>query len=82
MLMEVVELPNKTTPGFDAQEYMRGYMREYRKNKRIARKEVSFAIPNEADEELLEWLEAQPEGFATYIKRLIREDMERRKNSP
>lgn len=72
-------MPNKTTEGFDAQEYMRGYMREYRKVKTTARKEVAFA---ETEKELLEWLTAQPEGFSPYIKRLIREDMERRKNSP
>lgn len=75
-------MPNKTTEGFDAQEYMRGYMREYRKKTPRVRKEIAFAVQNEDDKALLDWLEAQPEEAATYIKRLIREDMERRKNSP
>ena len=73
-------MPNKTTPGFDAQEYMRGYMRDYRKGKTQIRKEVSFTEGTE--KELLDWLTEQSEGFSPYVKRLIRQDMEAHKDSP
>lgn len=40
----------------------------------VTHKRVSF-YPTERD--LAEWCEASGEPFATYVKRLIREDMER-----
>lgn len=39
-------------------------------------KAVKFYPP---DYDLVEWCDANGEPFATYVKRLIREDMERRK---
>lgn len=40
----------------------------------VKRKGVAF-FPTERD--LLAWLDSRDEPFATYVKRLIREDMER-----
>lgn len=68
-------MPNKTTPAFDARAYMNQYVKE-----KIIYKRVNFTRGKEEDEELLAWIEAQPEGTAPYIKRLIREDMEAQKN--
>ena len=48
----------------------------YNKNN-VVRKVVPL-YPTDAD--LKEWLEARDEPFATYVKRLIRGDMERRAN--
>ena len=66
-------MANKSTGNFDAQKYMREYIAE-----KIIYKRVNFARGKEDDEELLTWIEAQPEKTAPYIKRLIREDMQRR----
>ena len=45
-------------------------------------KSLSFNTKNEDDMELLNWLEIQPEKVTPYIKRLIREDMEKRGMKP
>ena len=68
-------MPNKTTPAFDARAYMNQYVKE-----KIIYKRVNFTRGKEEDEELLAWIDAQPEGTAPYIRRLIREDMEAQKN--
>ena len=70
-------MPNKTTEGFDAAAYMREYITE-----KVIYKRVNFTRGKPEDQELLDWLAAQPEGISPYIKRIIREDMERRRNSP
>ena len=59
----------------------RGYMRRYITEK-IIYKRVNFSRGNAEDQKLLDWIAMQPEGISPYIKRLIREDMERHKNSP
>ena len=66
-------MPNKTTDAFDAKTYMNKYITE-----KIIYKRVNFTRDKAEDEELLAWLDAQPEGIAPYIKRLIRADMEAR----
>lgn len=66
-------MPNKTTDAFDARAYMNQYVKE-----KIIYKRVNFTRGKEEDEELLTWLDCQPEGIAPYIKRLIRADMEAR----
>lgn len=68
-------MPNKTTPAFDARAYMNQYVKE-----KIIYKRVNFTRGKEEDEELLAWIDAQPEGTAPYIRRLIREDMESKKS--
>lgn len=42
----------------------------------VTQKKLAF-YPSERD--LLEWVDGCGEPFATYVKRLIREDMERRR---
>ena len=56
---------------FDVKAYMNKYVSE-----KIIYKRVHFTKSNPGDMDLLAWLEAQQEGTAPYIKRLIREDME------
>ena len=43
-------------------------------------KNLSFNKKIPEDIALLDWVKVQPEGGNAYIKRLIREDMERRTN--
>jgi len=64
----------KTGDGFDYRAYMNEYVKE-----KLVYKRVHFTKSNPDDMELLAWLESQPEGAAPYIKRLIRADMEARK---
>ena len=66
-------MPNKTTDAFDARAYMNQYVKE-----KIIYKRVNFTRGKAEDEELLTWLDAQSEGIAPYISRLIRADMESR----
>lgn len=70
-------MPNKTTPNFDARKYMREYVAE-----KLVYKRVNFVKGKPEDEALLAWLAEQPEGIAPYLKRLIRQDMEARKDAP
>ena len=56
-----------------ASEAQRRANAKYNKNN-VVRKVVPL-YPTDAD--LKEWLEARDEPFATYVKRLIREDMDR-----
>ena len=67
-------MPNKTTNAFDAKAYIRKYVAE-----KLIYKKVNFTKGKPEDEELVAWLDAQPEGIAPYIKRLIRADMEARR---
>ena len=66
-------MPNKTTPGFDAKTYIRNYVAE-----KLMYKNVHFVKGKPEDEAMVAWLDAQPEGIAPYIKRLIRADMDAR----
>ena len=67
-------MPNKNTPAFDARKYIREYVAE-----KLIYKKVHFVKGKPEDEEMVAWLDAQPEGIAPYIKRLIRQDMESRR---
>lgn len=60
------------TGEFDKSAYDQTYAKEH-----VVMKRVPFN--RERDAALLSALDAQQEPFATYVKRLIREDMERRK---
>ena len=55
-------------------EYDKKYAKEHFQGKHIT---FNKDIPEEI--ELFEWIKAQPEQGNTYIKRLIREDMQRQK---
>lgn len=60
---------------FNKSRYDQEYMR-----KNITRKLLAFNKTNPADMEILEWINSQPNGTA-YIKRLIKEDMDRQKKT-
>ena len=66
-------MPRKTETPFDAKTYIRNYVAE-----KLTYKKVHFVKGKPDDEEMIAWLDAQPEGIAPYIKRLIRADMEAR----
>ena len=56
--------------GFDQNRYIQEFVRE---NEKI--KKVVFNKGTDAD--LIEWAEQVTGGFSAYVKRLIREDMEK-----
>lgn len=56
---------------FDQAEYIKRYQRENR-----IEKKVTFNRNNPLDMQLLDWLTSRPEGMVSYIKSIIRSDME------
>ena len=62
-------MPKKKSGTFDQSKYIQRYMRE-----KVTVKKVLFN--NEYDSDLLSWLSSQG-SFSTYVKRLIREDMQK-----
>ena len=67
-------MPNQKSGNFDQGAYVAGYMRE-----KIKLVKVSLNRTKPEDIQIMEWLDNRPEGASGYIKRLIREDMERSK---
>ena len=65
-------MPKKPSGLFDQAEYIKEYQRENRISKK-----VTFNRKNPDDMEMVAWLDSRPEGIVQYLKRLIREDMER-----
>ena len=57
----------------------RKYDQEYAK-KYFKSKIISFNTKKPDDIALLDWIKSQPEEGTKYIKRLVKEDMERRTN--
>lgn len=57
----------------------RSYDKDYAK-KNFKCKNLAFNTLYPEDIALFDWVKKQPEGGTKYIKRLIREDMERRLN--
>ncbi len=54
------------------------YMKEYLKNHTVDRR-IRFG--KETDAEMLAYIDQQPDGFSKYVRRLIREDMEKHKSN-
>jgi len=63
----------------EALKNKRAYDKEYNK-KYFKQKTIVFNTQYPDDYALLEWVKVQPEGGNAYIKRLIREDIEKRRN--
>lgn len=57
---------------FDQRAYIAGYQKE-----NLERHSLNLNRVTEAD--LIEWVKSREEPFAAYVKRLIREDMEKGK---
>ena len=61
-------MPRKASGNFDQGKYVQQYMKE-----NVTVKKVVFNKRDEA--ELLDWANRSTVGFSAYVKRLIREDM-------
>ena len=59
---------------FDQAAYTREYLRE-----KIIYKKMSLNRGNPDDMEMADWLDEQPEGVSSYLKRLVLADMEARR---
>ena len=62
-----------TDTQFDQREYIKAYNRE-----RIKYRKLSLNVSRPDDMALMDWIDAQPEGASSYLKRLIRADMIKR----
>ena len=65
-------MPRPKDPNFVWKDYLNNYI-----NTNITYKSVNFNAKKPDDMELLEWLMLRPEKVSLYLKRLIREDMEK-----
>ena len=61
-------MPREKSEDFDQNKYVQKYIKE-----NVVMKKAGFNKQHDAD--VLEWLERIPESFASYVKRLIRDDM-------
>ena len=52
------------------------YDQEYRR-KYVVKKLIPFNKKKQEDMDILDWIESRPENSTQYIKRLVREDMEK-----
>jgi len=66
-------MPRQKSGTFDQMEYIKQY-----NNQHIKYRKLSLNVSKEEDNRVLEWLDAQPDGISSYLKRLIQEDMQRR----
>lgn len=57
------------------------YMKDYN-NRHVKWRKVSFNDKNPDDMILMKWIDSQEESTSAYIKRLIREDMEKQSKDP
>lgn len=57
------------------------YQKQYN-NDHVSWRKVSFNDKNPDDEILKKWIDSQEESTSAYLKRLIREDMEKRTKDP
>lgn len=58
---------------FDQAAYIRGYVKV-----NVRYKKMNFNVNQADDMALYEWIEKQPEGTSNYLKRLVRDDMNKR----
>lgn len=65
-------MPRKKSGNFDQGKYIVGYIHDH-----IKHIKVSLNKTKPDDMQMIAWIAQQPEGASGYIKRLIREDMNR-----
>ncbi len=70
------KMPKKKDPNFVWKDYLNEYI-----HTNIVYKSINFNMKKPDDVELLEWVAAQPEKVSPYLKRLVKEDMERNKKA-
>jgi hypothetical protein len=66
-------MPRKKSGNFDQQKYIREYQSQFVKCKKAV-----FNTQNPDDVKMMEWIDSQPEGASSYMKRLVKADMESR----
>ena len=69
-------MPRKKTTDFNQQEYVRGYIHD-----RIRYKKINFNLGNAEDIAIMQWIDGREENTSAYLKRLVKEDMSRQVTS-
>lgn len=64
-------MPKKASGAFDQMQYQKDY-----NNQHVKWRKVSFNDLNPDDEILKNWIDQQNESTSSYLKRLVRQDME------
>lgn len=57
---------------FDQKKYVNDYIKE-----KIKYRRMNFNTGKPEDMQMLDWIDAQPEGVSNYLKRLVYADMHR-----
>ena len=65
-------MPRKKDPNFVWKDYLNEYI-----NTNIVYKSINFNMKKPDDVKLLDWVMSRPEKVSPYLKRLVKEDMER-----
>jgi len=55
---------------YEQMQYIKDYNREH-----IYYRKLSFNVSNEDDMRMMKWLDERPQSTSSYLKQLIREDM-------
>lgn len=63
-------MPRTKSGNFDQKEYEKAYHKEYTKYRK-----ANFNTLNDEDQQMMKWIDAQPEGTSGYLKRLVKNDM-------
>lgn len=61
---------------FDQKKYVNEYIKEKVKYRRM-----NFNTGKPEDMQMMEWIDAQPEGVSNYLKRLVYADMHRNRGA-
>lgn len=63
-------MPRNKSGNFDQKEYVNDYIK-----KTIVYRRMNFNRNKPDDMQMVEWIDAQPEGASNYLKRLVQDDM-------
>ena len=63
-------MPRQKSGNFDQKQYVNDYIKT-----KIVYRRMNFNNSKPEDMQMVEWIDAQPEGVSNYLKRLVLEDM-------
>ena len=63
-------MPRQKSGNFDPKQYVNDYIKT-----KIVYRRMNFNNGKPEDMQMVEWIDAQPEGVSNYLKRLVLDDM-------
>jgi len=68
-------MPRQKSGNFDQKQYVNDYIKT-----KIVYRRMNFNNSKPEDMQMVEWIDAQPEGVSNYLKRLVLDDMSMNKS--